>query len=103
MSFFHQVGEISFTRDRMMMTVDGESYSCALKDVSERLAKASDLERQRYDISPSGYGVHWPLLDEDVSVGGLLRAARKEADSPANRPMAVAEGRVAYGSKGRKT
>ncbi|PKN21436.1 MAG: hypothetical protein CVU65_16870 [Deltaproteobacteria bacterium HGW-Deltaproteobacteria-22] len=23
-------------------------------------------------MSPSGYGIHWPELDEDLSVDGLL-------------------------------
>jgi hypothetical protein len=23
-------------------------------------------------VSPSGYGVHWPLLDEDIAIDGLL-------------------------------
>ena len=33
---------------------------------------ASDIERKIYEISPSGYGIHWPLLDEDLSIDGLL-------------------------------
>jgi hypothetical protein len=24
------------------------------------------------NYKPGGYGIHWPLLDEDVSVGGLV-------------------------------
>jgi hypothetical protein len=26
----------------------------------------------RYEISPSGYGIRWPLIDEDLSIDGLL-------------------------------
>ena len=29
-------------------------------------------ERATFEISPSGYGIHWPLLDEDISIDGLL-------------------------------
>ncbi|MBF0567096.1 MAG: DUF2442 domain-containing protein, partial [Nitrospirae bacterium] len=25
-----------------------------------------------FEISPSCYGIHWPLLDEDISIDGLL-------------------------------
>jgi hypothetical protein len=25
------------------------------------------------ELSPGGYGIHWPLLDEDLSISGLLR------------------------------
>src|ERR1022692_1270007 len=41
---------------------------------SERLAHASLLERNRAELSPSGYGIHWPLIDENLAVGPLLRA-----------------------------
>jgi hypothetical protein len=39
-----------------------------------RLAGATADQRQRAVLSPGGYGIHWPLLDEDLSVEGLLRA-----------------------------
>lgn len=47
---------------------------------SWRLREASAEERQNYEISPSGYGVHWPEIDEDLSARGLLRG------TPARRP-----------------
>ncbi|MDP2982675.1 MAG: DUF2442 domain-containing protein [Candidatus Latescibacter sp.] len=25
-----------------------------------------------YKIQPSGYGIHWPLIDEDIAIDGLL-------------------------------
>jgi len=25
-----------------------------------------------HEISPSGYGIYWPLIDEDLSIDGLL-------------------------------
>jgi hypothetical protein len=52
--------------------VDGKEYSFALKDISQRLAKASPSQRATYEISPSGYGIHWPIIDEDLSIDGLL-------------------------------
>jgi hypothetical protein len=36
------------------------------------LAQASDAELKHFEISPSGYGIHWPLIDEDISIDGLL-------------------------------
>ncbi|MCF8372759.1 MAG: DUF2442 domain-containing protein [Bacteroidales bacterium] len=44
-----------------------------LADVSEKLLKASKEERSDFKISPSGYGIHWRLLDEDLSVKGILQ------------------------------
>jgi hypothetical protein len=36
------------------------------------LASASEEELHNYEISPGGYGIHWPLVDEDISIDGLL-------------------------------
>jgi hypothetical protein len=36
---------------------------------------ASGLERSRAELSPSGNGIHWPLVDEDLAAGPLLQAA----------------------------
>ena len=48
-----------------------------------RLASGTDSERSNFEISGAGYGVHWPDLDEDVSVAGLL-AGRASGESPAS-------------------
>ena len=37
-----------------------------------RLLRASPEERAEVRISPSGGGLHWEALDEDISVEGLL-------------------------------
>lgn len=37
-----------------------------------RLAHASSSERADYQILGDGEGVHWPKVDEDISVAGLL-------------------------------
>lgn len=38
-----------------------------------RLAEGSATERRRWELIGPGIGIHWPALDEDVSVEGLLR------------------------------
>jgi len=40
---------------------------------SPALAAATAEERRRAELSPGGYGIHWPMLDEDLSIGGLVR------------------------------
>ena len=40
---------------------------------SKRLASATEQERLYAELSPGGYGIHWPLIDEDLSINGLLR------------------------------
>lgn len=41
-----------------------------------RLANASAEQRSQWELAGGGYGIHWPLIDEDLSAEGLLRGAR---------------------------
>jgi len=68
----HEIGGLSFDGDRMRITVDGKDHVFALKDLSPRLLRASQTERETFEVSPSGYGIHWPMVDEDLSIDGLL-------------------------------
>ena len=72
MNKYHDVQRVAFTEDEMVLTVDGVTHRFDLKDVSSRLFQASQTERERCEISPAGYGIHWPLIDEDLSIDGLL-------------------------------
>jgi hypothetical protein len=40
-----------------------------------RLLHATAAERSNWTIAGGGYGIHWPLIDEDLSSEGLLRGA----------------------------
>jgi len=72
MSKYHNVQRVVFTDDEMVLTVDGATHRFDLKVVSPRLFQAAQTERERYEVSPSGYGIHWPLIDEDLSIDRLL-------------------------------
>jgi hypothetical protein len=39
-----------------------------------RLAAADPAARATWEPSAAGLGIHWPLIDEDLSVEGLLRS-----------------------------
>ena len=39
---------------------------------SQRLAAATPEQRENLVVSPSGYGIHWPDVDEDLSIDGLI-------------------------------
>lgn len=72
MDKYHEIEKVSFVREKLILKVDGKKYSFPLADISKRLANASRAEREKYEISPSGYGIHWPLIDEDLSIDGLI-------------------------------
>jgi Protein of unknown function (DUF2442) len=40
-----------------------------------RLLHATPQQRSNCSIAGAGYGIHWPEIDEDLSVEGLLRVA----------------------------
>jgi len=45
-----------------------------------RLLHGTAAERETYELIGDGEGIHWPALDEDISVEGLL-AGRRSAES----------------------
>ena len=58
---------------------DGRTISVPL-GWSWRLSEATAAARARYEIIGDGTGIHWPDLDEDISVRGMLDGV------PARRP-----------------
>ena len=48
-----------------------------------RLAHGTPAERAKSQISGAGYGIHWPDLDEDIGIEGLL-LGKKSAESPSS-------------------
>ena len=40
-----------------------------------RLLHATSEQRANWRIAGAGYGIHWPDVDEDLSVQGLLQGA----------------------------
>jgi hypothetical protein len=73
----HNIQEISFLEDTFSIKVDGKKYCFKISDISQKLEAASPDEREKYELSPSGYGIHWPALDEDLSIDRLLGIKHK--------------------------
>ena len=72
MKAIHKVQAIIFSGSQMRMKVDGKEVVINLTKTSKRLLKASKKGRETFKVSPSGYGIHWPLIDEDLSIDALL-------------------------------
>ena len=51
---------------------DGRTVSVPLSWYP-RLAEGTPAERRRWKLIGPGIGIHWPALDEDISVDALLR------------------------------
>ena len=46
-----------------------------------RLAQGTSSERANVQISGAGFGIHWPELDEDIGIEGILLGKRSN-ESP---------------------
>ncbi|HEY3271833.1 MAG TPA: DUF2442 domain-containing protein [Geothrix sp.] len=73
-----------FERERLVVQLrDGRELACPLA-FFPRLAAASAEDLADWRLLGGGRGIHWPRLDEDLSVEGLLEGRRApEADARA--------------------
>ena len=69
----HNIEAVSFDGNMFCLQIDGQVIKLPITNVSKKLEKANDIQRSFFKISPSGYGIHWPLIDEDLSVDALLK------------------------------
>ena len=80
------MGILALTADERVVTVvfGDDSFSVSLRDGRTitvplawypKLLHGSLQQRNNWQISGGGYGIHWPDLDEDLSTEGLLRSA----------------------------
>ncbi|HAX94583.1 MAG TPA: DUF2442 domain-containing protein [Bacteroidales bacterium] len=72
----YNIDSVLITDEHLILVIDNQEYKFLLSDISEKLSRASDMERNDFRISPSGYGIHWRLLDEDISLNGLFSKSR---------------------------
>ena len=69
------------TRDALAVDLaDGRTLIVPLA-WSPRLLHGNATERSRWRLIGRGMGIHWPDLDEDISVAGLL-AGKPSGESP---------------------
>jgi hypothetical protein len=70
-----RVAGVSFDADRLIVDLmDGRSIAVPLAWYP-RLLQATPEQRCDWQVAGAGYGIHWPQIDEDLSVDGLLRGA----------------------------
>jgi hypothetical protein len=75
MTAAHNIEAVTFDQDLICLQVDGTEIKISIKKISKKLEAANEIQRNLFIISPSGYGIHWPLIDEDLSVDYLLKVA----------------------------
>jgi Protein of unknown function (DUF2442) len=67
--------DVRVTDERLIVTLaDGRELSAPLAWFP-RLSDATSEQRQKWRLIGRGHGIHWPEVDEDISIASLLRAA----------------------------
>jgi hypothetical protein len=65
--------DVTVTDDRLVVVLaDGRELAAPLAWFP-RLAEATEDERRNWRLIGRGQGIHWPDVDEDISVASLLR------------------------------
>ena len=66
--------DVTVTDDRLLVVLaDGRELAAPLAWFP-RLLDATEDQRKNWRLIGRGQGIHWPDVDEDISVSGLLRA-----------------------------
>lgn len=79
------VTNVKVTSDALVVELrDGRVLSVPLAWYP-RLVAASAGERRHWELIGPGIGIHWPLIDEDVSVDALLAGQRSRESAASLR------------------
>ena len=75
-----RVADVHVTAEKLAVLLkDGRQITAPL-DWFPRLKAASAADRAIWEPSAAGHGIHWPKIDEDLSVDGLLRVTGPAAE-----------------------
>lgn len=78
-----RITDVTVTDDTLAVDLeDGRTIAIPL-GWYPRLAYGTPTERANFEISGAGYGIHWPDLDEDIGVEGIL-LGKKSTEGPAS-------------------
>ena len=74
--------------DLLLVELNNGRLEFSLGDYA-RLGKASQAQLDKYELLPDGAGVHWPGLDEHLSLRGFVLSAMRVVlrNSPVRRRM----------------
>ena len=80
-----RIQKVRVTKDQIIADLaDGRVISVPLA-WSWRLSEATPVQRAKFRLIGTGQGVHWPAVDEDISVEGLLHGTPALRQEPAPR------------------
>ncbi len=79
MNKIYDIQDFMVTPEEISFMIKGENIRVPLENSgSILLQKAKEEHLKIFEIDSDGIGVHWPILDEDLSISGLLRSVGRE-------------------------
>ncbi len=71
-----KIEKITYDGPYMLVKTNGRRYRIRIEQVSARLGRAEQKQRESIRFSPEGFTVRWPLLDLEMSVASLMQMAQ---------------------------
>lgn len=72
MNKYHAIEAVTVEDTTLVIRIGGHEYRIDLSKESQKLASATQDQLEDFIISPSGYGIHWPQIDEDLAIDPLI-------------------------------
>ena len=76
-----RIVNVAVTEDTLSVDLDDGRTIAVPIGFFPRLVHGTPAERSNHQLSRAGFGIHWPDLDEDIGVEGLLLGLRS-TESP---------------------
>jgi hypothetical protein len=80
MNKVHHIESCKIENKVLNLVMDSHAYQVNLANESEKLAQATAAQLEDFTVSPSGYGIHWPQIDEDLAIDPLIGVQHKTPD-----------------------
>lgn len=79
MSKIYDVKNLTVDQEAIRFQLSGEKIVVPLNRSGSLVLPKAKLEHLRiFELDADGLGIYWPVLDEDLSIAGLLRSAGRE-------------------------
>ncbi|MGC9397428.1 MAG: DUF2442 domain-containing protein [Anaerolineae bacterium] len=97
MGKIYDVKRLSVNREAIRFELDGEKIAVPLSESGSTVLPQAKAEHLHiFELDADGLGIYWPVLDEDLSIAGLLRSAGREDLVVNNIPSLYVESPDSY-------
>lgn len=67
------ISSVGFATDRLFVELSTGRVLVVPHSYTQRLANANEKQLTNYRLIGNGRGIHFPLIDEDISIEGIIR------------------------------